>query len=685
MNVSPTLQCAIFFALCFSVVNAVAAGDDYIRGRVLNAAGKTEAGVWVIAETDDLATKYRKIVVTNDAGEFLVPELPKARFRLWVRGYGLLDSAPANVARGQSLDITVRRAPDARAAAAVYPASQWLSLLALPASEQFEARDEPYESDIAWTHQFKLNCILCHQLGSAITRLPSAEAFDHGLLKAGGMNYFAAQLGRQRLLDTLSAWGKRIREGAAPSAPQRPMGVARNFVITQWEWGDHYTYAHDEVATDKRDPSVNAGGPVYGVDIANDYLLILDPNTHHARRVRVPTRGGFDTPWCDQTYQSLGSDEVEVFGFGSLGCPWPGGVTAHQDKYWNPANPHNPMLDREGRVWMTTQIRRQWARDLPHFCHSDAEIMGQRHHRQLAYYDPESERFELVDTCYGTHHLQFDEHDVLWTSGDDYVIGWLDAKKFDPKDPTSLQAAHGYSQVRLDSDGDGEADHALVGFHYGVIPNPQDNSVWSAIPPGISSAPGESGWILRFDRKTHRHEAYAPPAPGSGPRGVDVDSQGLVWTALAGSGHLARFDRQRCRQTWGVGEQCPEGWTLWRTPGPAFAGADNEDLGHTDMHYYLWVDQFNTLGMGHDIVIINGTNSDSLIAFDPAMERFTVIRIPYPLNTYTRGLDGRIDAPRNGWKGRGLWFTNGLDPILHSEVPRSYVGKIQLRPDPLAH
>ena len=102
------------------------------------------------------------------------------------------------------------------------------------------------------------------------------------------------------------------------------------------------------------------------------------------------------------------------------------------------------------------------------------------------------------------------------------------------------------------------------------------------------------------------------------------------------------------------------------------------------MHYYLWVDQFNTLGLGKDIVIINGTGSDSLIAFNPTTEEFTVIRIPYPLNTYTRGLDGRIDDPELGWKGRGVWFTNGLDPIIHSEIPQSYVGKVQLRPSPLA-
>ena len=87
------------------------------------------------------------------------------------------------------------------------------------------------------------------------------------------------------------------------------------------------------------------------------------------------------------------------------------------------------------------------------------------------------------------------------------------------------------------------------------------------------------------------------------------------------------------------------------------------------MHYYIWVDQFDTLGMGRDTVIVNGTASDSLIAFDQETETFTVIRIPYPLNTFTRGVDGRIDDPKAGWKGRGLWFTNGLSPVVHSEIP----------------
>ena len=483
------------------------------------------------------------------------------------------------------------------------------------------------------------------------------------------MNYFGETLGRERLITMLGNWGQQIGQGAVPLTPSRPAGIERNLVITQWAWGDQYTYAHDEVATDKRNPHVNANGPVYGVDLANDYLLKVDPKTHTASRIKVPTRDGFATPWCEQTYKPLSGDDIQPFGFGSLGCPWPGGATPHQDSYDNPANPHNPMLDSQGRVWMTTQIRRQWAEDMPAFCHGVPVLVDNKHHRQLGYYDPATEAFTLIDTCYGTHHLQFDHNDVLWTSGDDYVVGWLDTRQYDPERPETLEQAMGFSEVRIDTNGDGQADKPRVGFQYGVIPNPGDDSVWSAVPPGIASPAGESGWLVRYHRDSDTHEIYAPPAPGVGPRGVDVDSKGVVWTALAGSGHLARFDRSRCTQNWGEGQQCPQGWTLWPTPGPRLQDSQGKDLGSTDMHYYLWVDQFNTLGLGADVVIVNGTGSDSLLAFNPSDEKFTVIRIPYPLNTYTRGLDGRIDDPNTGWKGRGLWFTNGIDPVIHAELP----------------
>lgn len=652
-----------------------AAAADYLQGKVVSGSGEGEAGVWVIAETADLPTPYRKIVVTDEDGRFVVPELPEATYQVWVRGYGLADSGRTAAEPGETLELVVDEASSAQQAARIYPASYWLSML------------EPPQDDPGWASSFKLGCQLCHQVGSAITRTRTRSQFDVGLKKSTHMNITAEHLGRDDLLDALEAWSSRIMQGETPPAPPRPTGLERNLVITQWAWGDTFTYAHDEIATDKREPTLYPDGPVYGVDLANDRLLAVDPLSHQASMRAVPTLNGFDTPWCEQTYKGAmaGGQKAIPMGFGSLGCPVEPGLTGFTGKYDNPANPHNPMFDAQGRVWITTQVRREWDEDLPAFCRRSEAVDGRYHHRQLGFFDTETERFELIDTCYGTHHLQFDEDGVLWLSGDSFVIGWFDPAKYDPEKPETLEAAQGFSEVRIDSDGDGKADTPIVGFNYGIIPNPEDGSVWTAQPGGN---PGDDldyrGRLVRFDPATGKHETFVPPRPGAGPRGVDVDTNGIIWASLGGSGHLAKFDRSRCEQTWGTGDQCPEGWTLYRSPGPVMQTDSEQPLG-ADFHYYLFVDQFDTLGLGKDTVILNGTGSDSLLAFDQQAEQFTVIRIPYPLNTFTRGLDGRIDDPAAGWKGRGLWFTNGGDPIIHSEVPRSYAGKVQLRPDPLAH
>ncbi len=84
---------------------AVAAGTaDYIGGVVTSSKGP-EAGVWVIAETTELPTKYAKIVVTDDQGRYVLPELPTATYQVFVRGYGLVDSARVPAKPGQHLDL----------------------------------------------------------------------------------------------------------------------------------------------------------------------------------------------------------------------------------------------------------------------------------------------------------------------------------------------------------------------------------------------------------------------------------------------------------------------------------------------------------------------------------------------------------------------------------------------------
>jgi hypothetical protein len=106
-----------------------------------------------------------------------------------------------------------------------------------------------------------------------------------------------------------------------------------------------------------------------------------------------------------------------------------------------------------------------------------------------------------------------------------------------------------------------------------------------------------------------------------------------------------------------------------------------------DYHYYNFVDQFDTLGLGKDLPIANGTTSDSLRVLFPSTGKWVTLRVPYPLNFYQRGMDGRIDDPKAGWKGRGLFANYGQNAIWHLDGGRGTLGnvvKFQMRPDPLA-
>ncbi|HMG80407.1 MAG TPA: carboxypeptidase-like regulatory domain-containing protein, partial [Xanthobacteraceae bacterium] len=87
-----------------------------------------EAGVWVIAETSDLGTRFAKMVVTDDQGRYVLPDLPKAKYKVWVRGYGLVDSPKMRAKPGQNLDLTAVTAPSAAAAAHYYPAIYWYTM-----------------------------------------------------------------------------------------------------------------------------------------------------------------------------------------------------------------------------------------------------------------------------------------------------------------------------------------------------------------------------------------------------------------------------------------------------------------------------------------------------------------------------------------------------------------------------
>src|SRR6476661_1335657 len=109
----------------------VAIDPDDIGGVVTSSKGP-EAGVWVIAETSELPTKFARIVVTDDQGRYVLPDLPPASYQVFVRGYGLVDSPRQTAKPGRQLNLTAVVAPDAKAAAQVYPAAWWFAMIHAP-------------------------------------------------------------------------------------------------------------------------------------------------------------------------------------------------------------------------------------------------------------------------------------------------------------------------------------------------------------------------------------------------------------------------------------------------------------------------------------------------------------------------------------------------------------------------
>src|SRR5207253_8875475 len=114
-------------------------GDDI--GGVVRGPNGPEAGVWVIAETRDLQVRFIRIVVTDDQGRYVIPDLPKANYDIWVRGYGLVDSPKVKSEPGKQLNLTAVPAPNAAEAAKYYPAIYWYAMMKIPEAEIFGSKD----------------------------------------------------------------------------------------------------------------------------------------------------------------------------------------------------------------------------------------------------------------------------------------------------------------------------------------------------------------------------------------------------------------------------------------------------------------------------------------------------------------------------------------------------------------
>jgi hypothetical protein len=664
---------------------AATAAGDYISGAVTSSKGP-EAGVWVVAETTDLPTKYVKIVVTDDRGRYVLPQLPTATYQVFVRGYGLVDSARVPAKPGQHLDLKAIVAPDPRAAAQFYPANYWYSLAKIPAGKLSQ---EDFIGRVKY-------CLTCHQIGDPATReIPeitrnlgpfhnSLEAWDRRT-KSGpagaGMSASYMGLGDQRSM--FADWSDRIAAGEYPTvAPPRPSGVERNIVLTLWDWGTDSNYLHDEASSDLRNPTVNANGPVYGVQSSGNSLVWLDPAKNATGEVTIPSK-------ADPT--------------GSMYAPSP--YWGNENIWLSSSQPRAAALDQYGRVWTASRIR---GTTPPDFCKPGSSnkfvqyFPIERAAKQVAVYDPEKREVSEIDTCFTTDHNDFGADGKLFF-GAGGAVGWVDTPAWD-KTHNSEQS-QGWVPGVLDTNGDGKItkpwtepnepvdptkDHRIFFSCYSISVSPTDGSIWCS---GIGL---EDKQLVRIDLgsnppETSRAEVYNPPTgidpPVLSAGGVSVDTNGVAWQNWRTTDYITSFDRRKCKVLNGpsaTGPHCPEGWTLYRNQGPTFQGGTKIN---SDLNYLISVDRYGTLGLGKNVPVTGAVNTGALQVLVPTSGQFVMIRVPYPMGFFTRGMQGRIDDPKAGWKGRGFWTSYNPYTAWHLEGgkgTRDKLVKVQMRPDPLA-
>jgi hypothetical protein len=653
---------------------AVPIDPDDIGGVVTGAKGP-EAGVWVVAETTSLPTKLARMVVTDDQGRYVLPDLPRGDYQVFVRGYGLVDSPRQAAKPGQQLNLKAQAAPSPAAAARYYPAAYWAAMLEKPVAQ----------------------CALaCHQIGGEATRtIPasiaqkassSLEAWDRRVAvgpEGAGMFAGFKRLGADR--QAFADWTDRVAKGQIPrDAPPRPSGLERNLVVTVWDWGTRLDGRTDAAASDLRDANRHANGSVYMVSRSSDILAVLDPSEHRVHNIKVP------------------SNAPEV------------AAKTPQSPYWGEepiwkrqAEPRSVALDAQGRVWLTSRLREKPG--LPAFCSSAANKFAKHYPmtasdgiaRQLQVYDPKTQQFTpIADTCVTLDHNQLGPDNFLYFGAND-VVFWLDTATWDKT--KNAEASQGWCPGVVDTNGDGKITEWT---EPDAPPDPKKDrriefgcyqvAVDQSSKTGVAWC-GSNGQLTRIERgpsppQTCKAEVYRPPTGQmpevSGAGHAVVDSQGVVWMNWRGSQHFTAFDRRKCKTTGGpaaaTGENCAEGWSIYRKGGPTYAGTNVE----ADMTYLPQVDLHDTLGLGKDVPLYGTVNTDMLVAFVPNRKQFVTLRVPYPMGFFSRSANGRIDDPKSGWKGKGLWSSFSSYIPWHVEGGKEGHGskavKFQMRPSPLA-
>ena len=427
-------------------------------------------------------------------------------------------------------------------------------------------------------------------------------------------------------------------------------------------------------------PTVNANGPIYGaLELSADYLPVLDPG--HAHREPGAAHGPRSEHAADVAEDAARRRRT--------------GATRRSGR---------------ARTTSTTRCstrraacgsrRRCAAADNPDLLQGgiDASVGEAVPARARAaaprgMYDPKTKKLTHISTCFGTHHLMFaeDANHTLWTSGGGQVVGWLNTKMFD--ETGDEEKSQGWTALIIDTNGNGKRDAYVEpnqpvdptkdkrfgAAFYAVAPAP-DGSVWGTVlgfPGAIVrlDAGIESRRRRRSRRSTSRRSTIRPKRRSSSRRAAcDVDRNGVVWAALA-SGHLASFDRRKCKGPLNgpkaTGQHCPEGWTLY--PSRCRSSRASPTRAAPRRATTRGSISSTRSGSARTRRSTPATRPKALLALKDG--KWVVLRVPYPMGFYTKWMDGRIDDPNAGWKGRGIWATISTRAPFHMERRVAHLGR----------
>ena len=603
---------------------------------------------------------------------------------------------------GKIVNFTATAAPTPKAAAEIYPAIYWYSMLKTPAKHEFPVGN--VKSQAEWLNVIKTNgCFGCHALGNKATRtippmfadMKPEDAWARRILSGQAMTSMATAIGRidtQRALKLFADWTDRDRRRrtARREAARGRRAASATSSSRSGTSPIPSTTCTTSPSTDKRKPTLNANGLIYGaVENSTDLIPVLDPVKHTASSFKMPVRD-------PKTHDRRRTIRCRRRPIGATRLIWDSQTTTH-----------NPMYDEKGRVWCTSRVGPP---PNPDFCkkgssHPSAKVFPlDTSTRHLSMLDPKTGKITLIRTCYPTHHLVFaeDANNTLWLSAGGPgcgVLGWLDTQ--DVRGDRRRGQGAGLDADRPRHQRQRQARRLRRAEPAGSI-RPR-TSAWSARSTASASIRKDGtiwGSVLTFP-------GYVDPRR-SGRQSVGDRARGNLRAADAGlrparlrhrprtaspgcrssSGHMGKFDRSKCKVLQRARDRdrpaLPGGLDALSVPRPAACGHRAEPAARRRATTPGSISSTRS-GSARNVPWATGNANESLMALvDGQWLNFVV---PYPLGFYAKWMDGRIDDPNAGWKGRGVWATYGTRTPFHLETgkgTRPKVVKFQLRPDPLA-